>query len=198
MVVITLTTFMVVQLWFAVAARGPAKRVRELMPAVNAQSVDLPLNDAQLDYPLQAAPLRGTRSGGTVTLREYTRGKIVILNFWATWCEPCVRELPSMLELRRTLADSRVRMLGVSYDDGWKTLLDFFRRMVGGMPREIDVAIDPAGEEPGSLRLHFGTRKLPETYVIVDGHVIARFVNERDWTDPAMVEYFQRLLESLR
>ena len=89
-------------------------------------------------------------------------------------------------------------MVGVSYDDGWKTLLDFFRRMVGGMPREIDIAIDPVGEEPGSLRLHFGTRKLPETYVIVDGHVLARFVNERDWTDPAMVEYFQRLLETLR
>lgn len=197
-VVILLTCFVLVQLWLAVAAHGPAKRVRELMPAVGAQSVDLPLNDAQLDYVMQAAPVRGARQGGSVTLREYTRNKVVILNFWATWCEPCVRELPSMLELRRTLADSRVRMLGVSYDDGWPTLLEFFRRMVGGMPREIDVAIDPAGEEPGSLRLHFGTRKLPETYVIVDGHVLARFVNERDWTDPAMVEYFQRLLESLQ
>ena len=69
--------------------------------------------------------------------------------------------------------------------------------MVGGLPREIDLAIDPRGEEAGSLRLKFGTQKLPETYVIVDGQVLARFVNERDWTEPAMVEYFQRLLESL-
>ena len=191
-----LTCFVLVQLWLAVAARSPERRVRELMPAVGAQSVDLALTDAQLDYPLNAPPATGR--GGKVTLRDYARGKLLILNFWATCCEPCVRELPSMLELRRTLADSRVRMVGVSYDDGFKTLLDFFRRMVGGMPRELDIAIDPAGEESGSLRLHFGTQKLPETYVIVDGFVLARFVNERDWTDPAMVEYFQRLLETLR
>ena len=196
--VTSLAAFTLLQLWFAVEARSPERRVRELMPAVGAQSVDLSLTDAQLDYPLQAAPGRGATAGGKATLRDYARGKLLVLSFWATWCEPCVRELPSMLELRRTLADSRVRMVGVSYDDGWKTLMDFFRRMVGGMPREIDIAIDPAGENPGSLRLHFGTRKLPETYVIVDGHVLARFVNERDWTDPAMVEYFQRLLESLR
>ncbi|MDP6944187.1 MAG: TlpA disulfide reductase family protein [Myxococcota bacterium] len=196
--VLLLTGFVLVQLWLAVDARSPERRVRELMPAVKAQSVDLPLTDAQLDYPLQAPPRKGSQRGGEVTLRDYAQGKLLILNFWATWCEPCVRELPSMLELRRTLADSRVRMVGISYDDGWKTLLDFFRRMVGGMPREIDIAIDPAGENPGSLRLHFGTRKLPETYVIVDGHVLARFVNERDWTDPAMVEYFQRLVETLQ
>ena len=194
--VTTLTCFVLLQLWLAVAARSPERRVRELMPAVGAQSVDLDLTEAQLDYRLQAPP---TKAGQPLTtLRDYARGKLLILSFWATWCEPCVRELPSMLALRRTLADSRVRMVGVSYDDGWKTLLDFFRRMVGGMPRELDIAIDPAGEDPGSLRLHFGTRKLPETYVIVDGFVLARFVNERDWTDPAMVEYFQRLLETLR
>jgi thiol-disulfide isomerase/thioredoxin len=196
-VILLLTGFVLGQIWLAIEARSPARRVRELMPAVGAQSVELPLNAAQLDYPLQAPPRRGSKTGGTMTLRQYTAGKVVILNFWATWCEPCVRELPSMLELRRTLADNRVAMLGVSYDDGWHTLLAFFREMVGGMPREIDLAIDPVGEEPGSLRLHFGTRKLPETYVLVDGHVLARFVNERDWTDPAMIEYFQRLLESL-
>ena len=196
-VIVMLTCFVLVQIWFAIEARSPERRVRELMPAVGAQSVDLPLTAAQLDYPLQAPPGRGATQGGTMTLRQYSANKLVILNFWATWCEPCVRELPSMLELRRTLADSRVAMLGVSYDDGWQTLLTFFRKMVGGMPREIDLAIDPVGEEAGSLRLHFGTRKLPETYVVVDGHVLARFVNERDWTDPAMVEYFQRLLESL-
>lgn len=196
-VVVLLTLFVLGQIWLAIEARGPERRVRELMPAVGAQSVNLPLSAAQLDYPLQAPPRRGGAGGGTTNLRHYATSKLLILNFWATWCEPCVRELPSMLELRRTLADSRVNMVGVSYDDGWKTLLSFFRNMVGGMPREIDLAIDPKGEDAGSLRLSFGTRKLPETYVIVDGHVVARFVNERDWMDPAMVEYFQRLLESL-
>ena len=192
-----LACFVLLQLWSAVAARGPERRVRELMPAVGAQSVDLQLTAAQLDHVLQTQPGKGQTRSGVATVRDYAEGKLLILNFWATWCEPCVRELPSMLGLRRTLADSRVRLVGVSYDDGWNTLLTFFRQMVGGMPREMDVAIDPIGEEAGSLRLAFGTRKLPETYVIVDGRVLARFVNERDWTDPAMVEYFQRLLETL-
>ncbi|MDP6947207.1 MAG: TlpA disulfide reductase family protein, partial [Myxococcota bacterium] len=163
-----LTLFVLVQLWLTVAARGPERRVRELMPAVGAQSVDLPLTDAQLDYPLQAPPGSGK---STVTLREYSAGRMLFLNFWATWCEPCVREMPSMLALRRTLSDPRVEMVGVSYDEGWEALLGFFRRFVGGMPREIDVAIDAAGDGPASLRLLFGTHKLPETYVIVDGHV---------------------------
>lgn len=197
-VILLLAVFVLTQIWLAIEARSPERRVRELMPAVGAQAVNLPLSEAQLDYPLQAPPKRGGTRGGMTSLRDYSASKLVILNFWATWCEPCVRELPSMFELRRTLADSRVKMVGVSYDDGWKTLLSFFRKMVGGMPREIDLAIDPRGEEAGSLRLAFGTRKLPETYVIIDGQVVARFVNERDWMDPAMVEYFQRLLESLQ
>ena len=55
---------------------------------------------------------------------------------------------------------------------------------------------DPVGENPGSLRLKLGTEKLPETWVIRDGQLLARFVNERDWMDPAIVEYFKRLLEA--
>ena len=119
-VVSLLTLFVLGQIWLAIEARSPERRVRELMPAVGAQSVNLPLSDAQLNYVLQAPPRRGGAEGGATTLRAYTTSKLLILNFWATWCEPCVRELPSMLELRRTLADSRVNMVGVSYDDSWK------------------------------------------------------------------------------
>jgi hypothetical protein len=67
---------------------------------------------------------------------------------------------------------------------------------MGGLPKELILARDPVGENPGSLRLAMGTEKLPETWVIRNGQILSRFVNERDWMDPAIVEYFERLLEA--
>ncbi len=66
---------------------------------------------------------------------------------------------------------------------------------MGGVPRELRLARDPITEESGMLRTSFGTYKLPETYVIRNGRVLARFVNARRWTDDTIVEYFERLLE---
>ena len=190
-----LAIFVLFQLWATVASRGPEARVRELMPAVGAELVDRPLNPEQLDY-LLTRPVGS--SDAALRLKDFEPGQIIFLNFWATWCEPCVREMPSMLALKRTLGDRRFAMVAVSYDESDAELLTFFRRFTGGLPREIMVARDPVGDDAGNLRLSFGTQKLPETYVIRDGQILARFVNERDWTDPAMVEYFQRLLESPR
>lgn len=187
-----LAVFVLVQLWGAVASRGPEARVKELMPAIGAELVDRALSPAQLDYLLKR-PMGASEPD--LKLADYKPGQVIFLNFWATWCEPCVREMPSMLSLMRTLGDRRFTMLAVSYDESDAELLTFFRRFTGGLPREITVARDPAGDEPSNLRLSLGTQKLPETYIIRDGRVLARFVNERDWTDPAIVEYFQRLLE---
>lgn len=193
LVAVILGAFILFVLWEAIAARGPAARVRELMPTVGAQLVDEALTAEQANFELQAPP---GAAGRTVRLADYPPDTIIFLNFWATWCEPCVREMPSMLDLKRRLSDPRFVMIGVSYDDGWTPVLDFFRQFVGGLPREIDLALDPTGDETASLRASFGTRKLPETYIIRNGHVFARFVNARDWVDPAMVELFQRMLES--
>ena len=177
-------------LWQAVDARGPLARARGLMPSIGAQKVDRPLPDAvakmQLDLP----------RGDKIRLADLTSGRLVFLNFWATWCEPCVREIPSMLELSRELRGTRFSMVAVSYDDDWRTIQDFFRGFLGGLPKEMTLTRDPVGENPGSVRLMLGTEKLPETWVIRDGQLLARFVNERDWMDPAIVEYFKRLLEA--
>ena len=101
-----------------------------------------------------------------------------------------------MLQLSRELRSTRFSMVAVSYDEDWKTVQDFFRGFLGGLPKEMTLTRDPIGENPGSLRLSLGTEKLPETWVIRDGQLLARFVNERDWMDPAIVEYFKRLLEA--
>ena len=177
-------------LWHAVDARGPLARARALMPSIGAQKVDRPLPKAVAEMRLD---LPGNQQ---IRLADLPPERLVFLNLWATWCEPCVREIPSMLELSRELRGTQFSMVAVSYDENWKTVQDFFRGFLGGLPKEMTLVRDPIGENPGSLRLMLGSEKLPETWIIRDGRLIARFVNERDWMDPAIVEYFKRLLES--
>lgn len=179
-----------VSLWQAVDARGPLARARALMPSIGAQKVDRPLPQPVSEM------LLSLPGGKKIRLADLPPDRLVFLNLWATWCEPCVREIPSMLQLSRELRSSRFSMVAVSYDEDWKTIQEFFRGFLGGLPKEMILTRDPVGENPGSLRLMLGTEKLPETWVIRDGHLLARFVNERDWMDPAIVEYFKRLLEA--
>lgn len=179
-----------VSLWQAVDARGPLARARGLMPSIGAQKVDRPLPKAVSEMVLDLPGGKRTR------LADLPPDRLVFLNLWATWCEPCVREIPSMLQLSRELRGWKFTMVAVSYDEDWKTIQDFFRGFLGGLPKEMVLTRDPVGENPGSLRLNLGTEKLPETWVIRDGQLLGRFVNERDWMDPAIVEYFKRLLEA--
>ena len=99
-----------------------------------------------------------------------------------------------MRALARKLAGKKFAMVAVSYDEDWETILGFF----GGAPKDFHVWRDPKEDDTGpnqTLRMKFGTEKLPETWVIRNGQVLARFIGERDWTDGSIVEYFERLLE---
>jgi thiol-disulfide isomerase/thioredoxin len=122
---------------------------------------------------------------------------IVFLNFWATWCEPCVRELPSMISLKRRMRGRPFAMLAVSYDSDWPAIAKFFDSVFGGTPQELDVVRDPATADQSTLRWAFGTEKIPETYILRDGRVLARFVNARDWASPEIIEYFERLTDPM-
>jgi thiol-disulfide isomerase/thioredoxin len=185
---------LLVGIWVAIDSGGPAGRVKELMPVIDAWDLDAPLPDHLAQYPLEPPP--GAAGGrDAVRLADYPRDTLIFLNLWATWCEPCVREIPSMIQLHRELGDERFRMLAVSYDESWSDLTAFFSQFPDGVPHELDLARDPAKVESQMLRVGFGTDKIPETYIIRNGVVLSRFINERNWMDPAIVEYFQRLLE---
>ena len=194
---LALGVFILLQTWSAIRSKGSSARLRELMPVVQAEMIDQPMTRAQLDHRVEALPdptgAVPTRTMAQVLDPRAADGSVVFLNFWATWCEPCVRELPSMIELAQKLRLKRFEIVAVSYDESWQEIARFFTRHMGGRPPELELLRDPATEEAQTLKAAFGTRKLPETYVIRDGRVLARFVNARDWTDPAMVEYFERL-----
>lgn len=178
----------------AIAARGPAERVKRLLPAIGAERVQRALTGQEMTYALESE--RGT----PITLADLPKDTVVFVNFWATWCKPCVEELPSMLRLRRELGDRRFIMVAISYDDDWAAIRDFFDRFLGGIPSPAELWIlrDPAAgsdaadsDGAGSLRGLLGTSKLPDSYVVYNGRVLERFVNARDWTHPAILEYFR-------
>jgi peroxiredoxin len=124
-------------------------------------------------------------SGHMVSLSQQ-RGHPVLLNFWATWCPPCVDEVPSLEDLARRLKGSDMRMLAVSVDDDWDKIRRFFAK-----GSDIGVLLDTSHDVPKK----FGTEKFPETFLIdAAGRVRYYFINKRDWSRPEAVA----CLESLR
>jgi peroxiredoxin len=125
-----------------------------------------------------------TDSQHTVSLSQF-RGKPVILNFWASWCAPCVEEMPSLVQLQKILGD-KVTIVAVSEDADDKAYKQFVR------DHNLDLLTvrDPK-QNANSL---YGTFKFPETYVIdKDGKIVRKFIGATDWTTPDLVEYFNKL-----
>lgn len=132
-------------------------------------------------------------SDRSVTLSQY-RGKIVVLNFWASWCPPCVEELPSLVQLQKQLQDKNVTVIGISVDedanDYHKFLkdhgVDFLTVREGGNKTDTGVLSPTANK--------YGTFKIPETYIIDGNGIIRRkFIGPVDWRQPEIVEYLSRL-----
>lgn len=122
-----------------------------------------------------------TSSRGTQMTRANFGGKLLVLNFWATWCPPCIAELPSLNQMARTLGPKGVVVLGISVDQDKKAYDDFLRRF----KLSFEVAHDPAAD----IASEYGTFKYPETYVITpDGTVVEKFIADRDWMEPALLK----------
>lgn len=122
----------------------------------------------------------GTR---TVTLANL-RGHVVLLNFWATWCVPCIDELPSLMELQRRMP--QITVVGISIDEDAAAYRQF---LLDNHVNFITVR-DPSGKVPNL----YGTIKMPETYVIDRRGVLRRkFVSVQGWTSPEIVDYLGKL-----
>ncbi len=116
------------------------------------------------------------------------RGKIVFLNLWATWCPPCIAEMPSIEALHRRFRGDDLVILAVSEDaEGEKAVRPLIEQLGVSFP----VLLDP----DGALSPRYGVTGYPETFVIGrDGRVIEHFVGPTDWVTPARINYFQTLL----
>jgi len=130
-----------------------------------------------------------------------TRGQVLFVNFWATWCPPCRDEMPSMLRLARELAErhpGKFRMLAVSVDENWDLVREFFG---GPMPPAVAVALDV--DQEATRAYYCAARgacpesyKFPETYIVDrSGRLVAYMVGPRDWSDPAARAFLEKLID---
>jgi cytochrome c biogenesis protein CcmG, thiol:disulfide interchange protein DsbE len=115
------------------------------------------------------------------------RGRVVLLNFWATWCPPCVDEAPSLNELQTRIEPLGGTVLGVSVDDDGSAYENFRRTYNLTFPTYRDAS----REIPRS----YGTTMYPDTYVIDrNGRIDRKIVGAQDWTSPDMTAYLDSLL----
>ena len=126
-----------------------------------------------------------TDADRTVALKDL-RGKVVVLNFWATWCPPCVDEMPSLVQMQKQLKERGVTVLAVSLDDDARQYRTFLEK------NKVDLLTvrDPR-QKSNEL---YGTFKFPETYIIDRQGVLRRkFIGPVDWTKPDVLDYLQKL-----
>jgi peroxiredoxin len=129
-----------------------------------------------------------TDTGRTIT-RSSFGGKLLVLNFWATWCPPCVEEIPSLDQFQKTFAGSGVVVLGVSVDQNQKAYQQFLSR--------VKVAFMTARDPGADISADYGTFKYPETYIIdSSGRVVEKIIGPTNWTDPQMMNRVKSLLAS--
>ena len=120
-----------------------------------------------------------------ITLSQL-RGQVVVLNFWATWCAPCVEEVPSLVEMQRRLKPKGVTVLAVSVD-----VDDIaYRQFVRNHNVTLLTVRDP-DQKSSAL---YGTHLFPETYVIDRNGVMRRkFIGAVDWTEPEITDFLSKL-----
>ncbi len=123
--------------------------------------------------------------GERVRLSAY-KGKVIALNFWATWCKPCLEEVPSLERLTRRSGTMDLVVLAVSVD---KSFADIRKALPD---TNLNILHDPTSE----IARKYGTLKFPETWIIdKDGKVVARFIGSRNWDSPTFEAFFSMLLK---
>ena len=124
--------------------------------------------------------------GQPASLADF-RGKILVLNFWASWCGPCVDELPSLKQFAQRYADKDVVVLGISLDEDPDAYEEFLKK--------YEINFLNMRNPSHSVSDQYGTFKLPETYIISrDGHLLNKIVGPTDWASQQMLEYVDSLL----
>jgi len=121
----------------------------------------------------------------TVSLSDL-RGKVVVLNFWATWCPPCVEEMPSLVQMQDKMQAKGVEVLAVSVDVDENAYHKFLRDY-----KVTLLTVRDAERKSNNL---YGTFKFPETYIIDRNGVMRRkFIGPVDWSQSEVVEFLSKL-----
>ena len=116
------------------------------------------------------------------------RGKVVLVNFWATWCPPCKAEMPSMEELYLNYGSDNFEILAINVDDdGQAVMPDFLKEN----PHTFPILFDSDFQ----ARTLYGVSMFPETFIVdKDGIITKKLIGAIDWTSPQMLSYLNSLM----
>jgi cytochrome c biogenesis protein CcmG/thiol:disulfide interchange protein DsbE len=130
------------------------------------------------------APAFAVTDGAQTVRLDALRGHVVILNFWATWCIPCIEEVPTLVDLQRRMP--QVSVVAISSDEDAAVYRQFL----------TDNRVDFLTVRDPSYRVThlYGTIKIPESYVIDRRGILRRkFVSAQNWTSPEIMDYLSKL-----
>ena len=128
-------------------------------------------------------------TNGIYTRLSDYKGKVVFLNFFATWCPPCKNEMPSIQSLHNRMRGKKFEVICVSVDRGSKSkVIDFLKS--GGFTFKVLLDSD------GSVADKYSISAIPATFIIdKNGNVVSRVIGERDWASDSMVAELNRLIK---
>lgn len=156
-----------------------------------ADDISTKLNKLGLDTPKDSLPMidfeLNNLSGVKEKLSDY-KGKVIFLNFWATWCPPCKEEMPAMENMYKALKDEGFVIVAVDLaEEGVKV-----QKFVDDKGLTFPVLLDEKGQAGGI----YGAQSIPTTYIIGrDGNIIGRAVGGRSWDDKSYLDLFREILE---
>lgn len=127
-------------------------------------------------------------NGSTLKLSDL-KGKVVLLNFWATWCPPCREEIPSMMKLNKFMAGKPFQMVAVSIDEGGKEVIDSFFKETGfSLPTYQDAS--------GASSKSYGVTGVPESFIIdKQGVLVKKIIGGAAWDSPEVVAFLEGLMK---
>jgi thiol-disulfide isomerase/thioredoxin len=128
-------------------------------------------------------------ANGTTLKLSDLKGKVVLLNFWATWCPPCREEIPSMIKLNSFMAGKPFQMVAVSIDEGGKPAIESFFKSTGfSLPTYID--------ESGVSGKTYGITGVPESFIIdKNGVLVKKIIGGAAWDSPEVVAFLEGLMK---
>ncbi|HLE12056.1 MAG: hypothetical protein A2504_08770 [Bdellovibrionales bacterium RIFOXYD12_FULL_39_22] len=111
----------------------------------------------------------------------------LFIHFWATWCAPCLDEMPSLLKYAKSVEESKKMFLLVAAQNERIEVLKFIKKINIEIPKNVIIASDNEGD----VMLKFGTVKVPETYVFdQNGQIMHKMIGQQEWSDNSFVSRF--------
>ena len=165
---------------FLLIAMGPTPPTGGSRDTASPGDAEKNVNSKAPDFSLKDA------HGRSLSLSSL-RGKVVLINFWATWCPPCKAEMPSMNRLYNEIRNRGFEIVAISTDNSLSTIRDFLAR------NRIDFPV--LFDETKSVTRQYHVFSMPTTFLIDrSGMIVEKFYGEEDWTDPVIRKKIERLL----